>query len=229
MSTILLLKSTLEQLDRVSRTFLWGGTLEKRKHHLVAWKRICLPKSEGGLGVRSSLEMNKALLAKLGWRVLHDKVSLWARVLRSKYKIGDVHDMSWLVVKSTWSSTWRSVGVGLREGVIPGLSWVIGDGKQIRFWMDKWLFNKPLSEVVVNEVPENLAGMSAHELWRNGEGWVLTSILPYVSEITRLRLAAVVLNNVTGAGDRMSWGETSDGRFTVKSAYALITRSESPR
>lgn len=103
MSTILLPKSTIDKIDRVSRSFLWGSTPQKRKQHLVAWNRVCLPKSEGGLGIRSSLEMNKALLAKVGWRILQNRTSLWARVLRSKYKVGDVHDKAWLKGKTTWS------------------------------------------------------------------------------------------------------------------------------
>lgn len=41
-----------------------------------------------------------------------------------------------------------------------------------------------------------------------------------------LKLMAVVLDNVTGASDRMSWGENLDGVFTVKSAYAMATRTD---
>lgn len=94
MSTILMPKSMWDKLDKVSRSFLWGSSAEKRKQHLVAWDRVCLPKWEGGLGIRSAKDMNKALIAKVGWRLLNDQVSLWARVFRSKYKVGDIHDYS---------------------------------------------------------------------------------------------------------------------------------------
>lgn len=120
MSTIYLPSSILDKLDRVSRSFLWGSTPEKRKQHLVAWDQVCLPKREGGLGVRSATTMNMAMLGKLGWRLMNDTESLWARVLRHKYKVGDMHDISWLKTKSSWSSTWRSVGLGLCEVVMPG-------------------------------------------------------------------------------------------------------------
>lgn len=113
--------------------------MEKRKQHLVSWKRVCLPKKEGGLGIRMAADMNKALIAKVGWRLLNDRVSLWSRVIRSKYKVGEIHDPRWLVAKGNWSSTMRSIGVGLREVVMRGISWVIGDGRQIRFWTDKWV------------------------------------------------------------------------------------------
>lgn len=87
MSVISMPQATLDELDKVSRSFLWGSTREKRKQQLIAWKRVCVPKKEGGIGIRKAIDMNKALLAKVGWRLLQDRTSLWARVLRSKYKV----------------------------------------------------------------------------------------------------------------------------------------------
>lgn len=84
MNIISLPQSILGKLDKVSRSFLWGSSPEKRRQHLLSWNKICRPKREGGLGIRKTADMNKALLAKVGWRLLHNKDSLWARVLRSK-------------------------------------------------------------------------------------------------------------------------------------------------
>lgn len=165
--------------------------------------------------------MNKALLGKIGWSLLHDKDSLWARVLRSKFKVGDVHDASWLRVKSNWSDTWRSITVGLREVVIPGLSWILGDGEEIRVWTDKWLLNTPLTETTGAILPNNYAVLRASDVWQQGIGWNRTILVQCLSEDTRLRLNAVVLDKFTGAKDRLSWGESQDGQFTVSSAYAF--------
>lgn len=229
MSTIVLPKSILTGLDKISRGFLWGSTLEKKKQHLVAWKRVCLPKAEGGLGIRGSEATNKALIAKLGWRLLHDCSSLWARVLRSKYKVGDVHDGSWLVVKGTWSSTWRSVAVGLREVILQGLSWVIGDGRRVKFWSDKWLSSRSLMEEAVMVLPSEYKELTVRDFWQEGRGWMMERISPFVSVNKRLELGAVVLDNVTGARDRISWSKSTDGGFTVKSAYTMLTTSSIPQ
>ena len=105
MSSIKLSQSILDGLDKVSRSFFWGSTSGKKKQHLVAWKQVCLPRREGGLGIRSATAMNKALIAKVGWRALNDRLSLWSQVVRSKYKVGDVHDQTWTVAKSNRSST----------------------------------------------------------------------------------------------------------------------------
>jgi len=124
MSTISLPQSILNKLDSISRSFLWGSTMEKRKQHLIAWDRVCLPKHDGGLGIRCSTQMNKALLSKIGWRLLHDDVSLWSKILRSKYRVGDIHNRAWMVSKGTWSSTWQEWG-GDNSTHFTGLS---GDG-----------------------------------------------------------------------------------------------------
>ena len=114
MSTIMLPQSTLDRLDRLARNFPWGSSSDRRKLHLVAWDKVCQQKNEGGLGIRRSKKMNKALIAKVGWRVMNNEHSLWAQVVRKKYSVGDLKDMRWMMAKGTWSSTWRSVGLGLR-------------------------------------------------------------------------------------------------------------------
>lgn len=176
MSTIKLPASILNKLDKVSRNFLWGSSTGERKLHLVSWKIVCRPKGEGGLGIRTACEMNKALLGKLGWRLLHDTSSLWAKVLRSKYKVRDLKDQSWTIVKSNWSSTWRSVGVGLREVIYAGHSWVVGDGHTVKFWSDKWLSDKPLLAAVTSSLPVEYESLTARELWKHGLGWDLQKI-----------------------------------------------------
>lgn len=121
------------------------------------------------------------------------------------------------------------MGVGLREVVQPGVNWVIGDGGQIRFWTDKWLSGTPLLDEASEDKPEGFEVMLARDLWRYGSGWDFDRIAPHVSENRRLELAAVVLDNVTGAKDRISWGGRSDGLFSVKSAHSLLTRDNYPK
>lgn len=65
MSIIKLPVNTLSKLDRVSRDFVWESTADKRKQHLIAWNRVCLPKNEGGIGIRKAVDMNKALLTSI--------------------------------------------------------------------------------------------------------------------------------------------------------------------
>jgi len=61
---------------------------------MVAWERLCKPKREGGLGIRSAKEMNNALLAKLGWRLLNTRDGLWVQILRKKFRVGEIYEPS---------------------------------------------------------------------------------------------------------------------------------------
>ena len=118
--------------------------------------------------------------------------------------------------------------MGIREVIVPEHSWVIGNGRDIKFWTDKWLSDYSLDRVVIAELPEGYGNITAREMWLEGGGWNLTRIAPFITEETRLELPAVVVDVVTGAKDCLSWGQTPSGKFTVKSAYKLLTRDEYP-
>lgn len=76
MQNNLLPRSVLDSLDRISRNFVWGTKLEKRKLHLVGWEKIIKPKEEGGLGLQAAKPKNLAFLAKLSWRFISKKDKL---------------------------------------------------------------------------------------------------------------------------------------------------------
>lgn len=74
----------LSNIDRLSQNFLWGHSDNKKKLHLVSWKKITKSKKKGGLGLHEVKAKNTALLAKLNWRLHREKESLWAQVLSHK-------------------------------------------------------------------------------------------------------------------------------------------------
>ena len=69
MQATLLPSATLKELDSVCNNFLWGGTNEKKKIHLVGKDHTFQPRNRGGLGIREQEKMNRAYMAKLGWKV----------------------------------------------------------------------------------------------------------------------------------------------------------------
>ena len=72
-------------LDKLNRDFLWGNRANQKKIHLVKWDDVCLPKMNGGLGIKKMKVMNQVLLAKAGWRLLQNDSGLWANMLKGKY------------------------------------------------------------------------------------------------------------------------------------------------
>ena len=71
---ILTPKSVINSICMEIRKFLWqGGKVQKKKFHLVKWDIVKRPKSKGRLGIRDLEQMNKALGAKLIWRLVTGK------------------------------------------------------------------------------------------------------------------------------------------------------------
>jgi hypothetical protein len=107
--------SVWKEIVRIQRKFLWGGVSDRKRINWVKWETICLPKAEGGLGVRDIRIMNISLLAKWKWRLLQNEDALWVKVLSIKYGASVVSNQ-WveLVSPSRFDSLWwkdvRSVG-----------------------------------------------------------------------------------------------------------------------
>ena len=58
---------------------------KQKKIAWVKWETVCLPKQNGGLGIKDIRTFNKALLGKWRWDLFHKHKELWARILASKY------------------------------------------------------------------------------------------------------------------------------------------------
>ncbi|MCH90431.1 ribonuclease H protein, partial [Trifolium medium] len=133
------------QLIRIQRNFLWGGGLEDKKLCWVSWEQVCLPKKRGGLGIKDLKLFNLALLCKWKWRCITDNEAMWFDLLQFRYG----HNISSLMhhennyVGRNDSLWWRDL---MRVGCPGDANWfssniwcVMGNGKRISFWKEKWL------------------------------------------------------------------------------------------
>lgn len=75
-----------KQVMKVARNFLWGNRENHQRKAWVAWKDICMPKKEGGLGLFDLDAWNKALLLKHLWNIQSKKDTLWVRWIQHFYK-----------------------------------------------------------------------------------------------------------------------------------------------
>lgn len=57
----------------------------ERKHHLVRWEEVKKSVGEGGLGLRSIIDMNNPLHGKWLWRFITQKDRLWRRVIEARW------------------------------------------------------------------------------------------------------------------------------------------------
>ncbi|GJX63923.1 hypothetical protein Tco_0296823 [Tanacetum coccineum] len=117
-------------IQQVIRGFLWCNGEYKRGKAKVAWVDICLPKKEGGLGLRSLEIFNLALMTTHIWNIVSNKESLWVRWINT-YKLRG--RTLWDVQPSAnMSYGWRKL-LQLREHVKPFFWSCIGNGRDILF------------------------------------------------------------------------------------------------
>jgi hypothetical protein len=77
-----------KQIDRIRCKFFWQGSSNHRKKYaLVAWKKLCLPKEMGGLGILDLNTMNMAVLLKWLWELKQPQYHIiWKQLVHIKYK-----------------------------------------------------------------------------------------------------------------------------------------------
>ena len=106
------------------------GSNEAKGFPLVVWDDVCRPKSEGGLGIRRNEDVNKALIIKLGWRILTDNDSIWAKIMRDKYvKNNNFFRIS---KKECDFIVWKEV-INHKKYIGVDLKWCVGDGRKVSF------------------------------------------------------------------------------------------------
>ena len=113
----------------------------ERRTHLIRWEVVTRSKQNGGLGLKNMQSMNKAFMAKLGWRVLDNKESLWGRVISSQYCKGAV-EISRMVKKQSCSQAWEGI-TEVADLFKKGLRAKLYNGQSTLFWRDKWIGDNP--------------------------------------------------------------------------------------
>eukprot|EP00253_Pinus_taeda_P004914 PITA_04914 len=109
---------------------------EKKKWALVAWDKICKPKSHGGLGLHDPKTLNKVFGANLWWRWIQEPNSPWAKLWKQKYakywKEKDRIRMSGQIKGShIWNLAWDNKNIVQHHRF-----WEIRTGDLARFWED---------------------------------------------------------------------------------------------
>ena len=88
------------------------------------------------MGFRGLECFNLVLLAKQGWRLMHNTDYLVARIYSEKYYPNHTFLMS--NVGSRPPYAWRSI-CAAKELLQAGLLWRVGDGRDTKVWHDRWI------------------------------------------------------------------------------------------
>ncbi|KAJ0711325.1 hypothetical protein HanOQP8_Chr09g0322591 [Helianthus annuus] len=135
----------IKDLEKRMRRFLWNGGSQGPVHSKVAWKEVCLPKDEGGLGIRSIMDVNKALILSHIWSIINNRQTLWVQWIHtyklkgtSFWEVQCCGNMSW---------SWRKI-LSIRNQVRPYIWKSVQSGKQTNAWSDNWCMCSPLRSFI---------------------------------------------------------------------------------
>lgn len=230
----------ISSLESLFKRFFWGGCEESRKISWVDWNSVCLPKEEGGLGVRRLCEFNLSLLGKWCWRMLGEKDRLWYRVLRARYG----EEGGRLKEGGRESSLWWRMICGIRNGVGLGVGrWfddnirrVVGGGGDTYFWTDNWVGGVPLRirfprlfELVVNKWA-TVEDMERRGWEVGGDAWVWRRRL-HAWEEESVSDCSILLHDVVlqaNVHDRWRWMIDPAHGYSVKGTYQFLTMTDVP-
>ncbi|XP_061366310.1 uncharacterized protein LOC133309544 [Gastrolobium bilobum] len=211
MQTAWLPKSVCEEIEKHTRGFIWGSSKERRGTHLVKWERMCSNRQCGGVGLRELRTFNQAFIMKVGFGMLANKNSLGARILRNKYKLEDCL-LPNIPRNDNASNLWRGISSSWNH-ILAGTRIMLGNGKQTRFWLDWW----------VPEVGKLEGWKVACCVNQDGE-WDWGKFNIFLPKEVCEAIAKMESPKEGDEEDKIFWKPSSNGLFTVKSAYQFIKK-----
>lgn len=135
MSVFILPKGCIKRIESLCSRFMWAGNTDTSGKAKIAWTTVCLPKAEGGLGIRSLTMWNKVLCLRFLWLLFSDSKSLWA-IWNRRYNLQG--KSLWTLEISTSNSwTWNHL-LKLRELGMQFVKPILGKGHSVSFWYDAW-------------------------------------------------------------------------------------------
>jgi len=129
-------RACIREIEQISAAFLWSGTDLNPHKAKVAWHDVCKPKSEGGLGLRSLVDVNKICCFKLIWRLVSAKHSLWVNWIQNNLiRTGSFWSVKANTTLGSWM--WKKL-LKYRHEAKEFFKMEVFCGRQTSFWYDHW-------------------------------------------------------------------------------------------
>ncbi|KAG7572003.1 Reverse transcriptase domain [Arabidopsis suecica] len=126
----------IREVEKLCSAFLWSGTDLNSHKAKISWEKVCRPKQEGGLGLRSLKEANTVCCLKLIWRIVSHSNSLWVNWIQTFIL---KQDSLWSLTNGTTvgSWIWRKL-LKYRTMAKPFCRVEVCNGEKTFFWYDNW-------------------------------------------------------------------------------------------
>ncbi|KAL0006726.1 hypothetical protein SO802_008228 [Lithocarpus litseifolius] len=160
------------------------------------------------------------MLAKIVWRLLKDKSSLFYRVFKAKYfPRGSIFEASAANGSYAWQSILKS-----RKVISMGRRWRIGDGKNIDIYKDNWLLGKGSARIVSPHVQVLEGAQVAALINPEMHTWNTNLLHQHFLSFEANRIKAIPLC-WTDQRDRFVWPDNQNGEYLVRASWV---RTEHP-
>ncbi|KAK4264615.1 hypothetical protein QN277_025768 [Acacia crassicarpa] len=207
------------EVEHLQRNFIWGHDGDSRRFHSIGWDQITRPKEYGGLGLRRLCSVNKACNAKLAWKLVSGAKGLWAEILFHRYMVRDGESL--LNYRPGDSKLWKFI-CDHSDLVDQGSKWQVQNGQVANFFHDCWIGNGiRLIDFCLRSLTEEEENTVVAD-WVVAGVWDIHSLSSIISSAGIRRVVAVLPPRPDAEPDGLVWGASSDGLFSIKSAYFLI-------
>ncbi|GKU95930.1 hypothetical protein SLEP1_g9226 [Rubroshorea leprosula] len=180
------------------------------------------------------------MLGKWWYRLGDGVESLWKRVVREKYYGGrrevDITSVECFKMSKIWRDIIRIGGLSLnlRNMLVEGFKWEVGEGNRVVFWADRWMGVKSLRDLfprlfalaVKKEGKVSEMGSWEEGRWHWRLEWRRGTLGREKDEEELLGKMLEGVNLKEGAGDVWKWMHGLDGKYGVKLAYDFLASSE---
>ncbi|CAL9021082.1 unnamed protein product, partial [Prunus brigantina] len=191
----------------------YNGLLDKVQNRLAAWKRKCLSLAGRATliqAVTSSIPVYTMQTVKLPGSICEDL----DRINRDFFWSGSGKKQ-----KQDCSATWRSVLYGV-ELLKKGMVWRVGNGEHVKFWKDNWVADLPLLQYAGAQSGIDL-DCKVSNFFKEG-WWDIAKLRAVLDEVMVQKITCFPVGFGGNSQDAQIWKPTSNGIFTVKSAFQLI-------
>lgn len=216
----------LDAIERLCSAFIWSGSPHDTRKAKVAWTDVCLPKDEGGLGLRKLRDTSRVYALSLIWRLFSNSASLWVAWTRH-YLLR--HSSYWDAKGSSKGSwIWHKL-LKLRGLAYQFLSKEIRDGLDSYFWFDKWSPMGALFDIIGEAGPCSL-GIPRHSsvaAAANPGGWLIRSRCRQFLDIIA-QIKAVPLPACDAGRDVALWKHSAGIYRPTFSAYCTWEQIREP-
>lgn len=145
----------LREITMLQSNFLWRGVGQKKSIHRVSWKKFCLAKYEGGLGVKNIELFNIYLLSKWKWRILHDKKTIQVGIINHRHRDPRLSLLSNSKSRGRkgYSIWWRDfIKLGFdssfnKDYFADNLKCTLSNSNEIAFWSNNWMGSQNIKQI----------------------------------------------------------------------------------